>query len=401
MRPAGLLAGWLVLSPLAAPAQTPSSPPSERGASPEIGPPSFRDELKLFAYVEQSFTWNANGAGRGGVNELRVYDFYEGFTFNVAEFSIKKDPSERYPFGFGLVLTTGQDAQKNHSLGLFRDEDDEFPFRNTAYFDLQEAYFSVKIPLGSGVTIKGGKWVSLLGYEVIESPNNLNFSRGILFNLAGPLTHTGGVINYSFTDWLTVQVGAVTGSDTSADNNRSPSFTGGFLVAPSKEFYVLVGTVVGPEQTNDNTHQRWILDAVAVYTGIHKRTLAGELTGGKETREASEVAAGTRQDRDATWWGWGFWGAYDFTERFRVALRQEYFKDAQGARTGLDNKVSLWTTTVTLQYRIWRGLVGRAEYRHDQADEKVFHARYDDNHVLAPTARSMNTFSLSMYYTFF
>jgi len=401
MRPAGLLAGWLVLSPLAAPAQTPSSPPSERGASAEIPPPSFRDELKLFAYIEQSFTWNVGGTGRGGVNELRVYDYYEGFTFNVAEFSIKKDPSKRYPFGFGLVVTAGQDAQKNHSLGLFRDEDDEFPFRNTPHFDVQEAYVSVKIPLGSGITIKGGKWVSLLGYEVIESPNNLNFSRGILFNLAGPLTHTGGVINYSFTDWLTVQVGAVTGSDTSADNNGSPSLTGGFLVAPSKEFYVLVGTVVGPEQTNDNTHQRWILDAVAVYTGIDKLTLAGELTGGKETREASEVAAGTRRDRDATWWGWGFWGAYDFTERFRVALRQEYFKDAQGARTGLDNKVSLWTTTVTLQYRIWRGLVGRVEYRHDQADEKVFRARYDENHVLAPTAQSMNTFSLSMYYTFF
>jgi hypothetical protein len=330
-----------------------------------------------------------------------VYDYYEGFTFNVAEFSIKKDPSERYPFGFGLVVTAGQDSQKNHSLGLFRDEDDEFPFRNTPYFDVQEAYFSVKIPLGSGVTIKGGKWVSLLGYEVIESPNNLNFSRGILFNLAGPFTHTGGVINYSFTDWLTVQVGAVTGSDTTDDNNRRPSFTGGFLIAPSKEFYFLVGTIVGPEQTNDNTNQRWILDAVAVYTGIEKLTLAGELTGGKETREASEVAAGTRQNTDATWWGWGLWGAYDVTERFRVALRQEYFKDAQGARTGFDNKVSLWTTTATLQYRIWRGLVGRLEYRHDQADEKAFRARYDENHVLAPTARSMDTFSLSMYYSFF
>jgi hypothetical protein len=401
MRLAGLLAGWLVLSPLAAPAQTPSSPPSDSGAAAEIAPPSFRDELNLFAYIEQSFTWNVGGASRGGVNELRVYDYYEGFTFNVAEFSIKKTPSERYPFGFGLVVTAGQDSQKNHSLGLFRDEDDEFPFRNTPYWDVQEAYFSVKIPLGSGVTIKGGKWVSLLGYEVIESPNNLNFSRGILFNLAGPFTHTGGVINYSFTDWLTVQVGAVTGSDTTDDNNRSPSFTGGFLIAPSKEFYFLVGTIVGPEQTNDNTNQRWILDAVAVYTGIEKLTLAGELTGGKETREASEVAAGTRQNADATWWGWGLWAAYDVTERFRVALRQEYFKDAQGARTGLDNKVSLWTTTATLQYRIWRGLVGRLEYRHDQADEKVFRARYDENHVLAPTARSMDTFSLSMYYSFF
>jgi hypothetical protein len=45
--------------------------------------------------------------------------------------------------------------------------------------------------------------------------------------------------------------------------------------------------------------------------------------------------------------------------------------------------------------------VGRVEYRHDQADEKVFRARYDESHVLAPTARSMDTFSISMYYSFF
>ena len=401
MRPAGLLAGWLVLSPLAAPAQTPSSPPSERGASPEIAPPSFRDELKLFAYIEQSFTWNATGAGRGGVNELRVYDDREGFTFNMAELSVKKDPTERYPFGFGLVVTAGRDAQKNHSLGIFRDEDDQFPFRNTPLFDLQEAYGSVRIPLGAGIIVKAGKWVSLLGYEVIESPNNLNFSRGVLFNLAGPFTHTGGLVSYAFTDWLTGQVGVVTGSDTSEDNNTAPSFTGGFVLQPRKELAVNVVALVGPEQNDNDTHQRWILDAVAVYTGPAGLTLAGEITGGRESREPSVVASGTRRDPDASWWGWGLWGAYDFTERLRLALRQEYFKDAQGARTGFGAKVSLRSTTVTLQYRLWRGLVGRLEYRHDRADAKVFRARYDENHVLAPTSKSLDTLSVSMYYTFF
>jgi len=34
------------------------------------------------------------------------------YTFNMAEFSIKKDPSERYPFGYGLTITAGLDAQK-------------------------------------------------------------------------------------------------------------------------------------------------------------------------------------------------------------------------------------------------------------------------------------------------
>ena len=99
MRLAGLLAGLYVLSPVPTLAQSPpaatseAAPPAVSPRAPDDKPPSFRDELKLFAYLEQSFTWNLTGASRGGVNDLRVYDYYEGFTFNIAEFSIKKDPS--------------------------------------------------------------------------------------------------------------------------------------------------------------------------------------------------------------------------------------------------------------------------------------------------------------------
>jgi len=64
----------------------------------------------------------------------------------VGEFSIKKDPSDKYPFGYGLVVTAGIDPQKNHSFGIFRDENDAFPFRNAEKFDLQEAARSGRSP---------------------------------------------------------------------------------------------------------------------------------------------------------------------------------------------------------------------------------------------------------------
>jgi hypothetical protein len=398
MRASNFAAPVLVaaLLALAAASASAADPPEE-----EKKPATFLDEVSLFAYLEQSFTFNVGGAGRGGVNELRVYDYDEGYTFNMAEFAIKKVASERYPFGFGLTVTAGLDAQKNHSLGIFRDEDDAFPFRNTPPVDLQEAYVSVRIPVGTGLIVRAGKWASLLGYEVIESPNNLNFSRGYLFNFAGPLTHTGVVANYAPTEWLNLVAGIATGSDTTADNNERPM--GGLLVAltPAEGLSILTGTLFGPEQNDNNRNQRWILDTVVTYTGLPKTTLAGEITGGKEKNDASLVALNTRQDADASWWGWAVWGAYDFTERFRVALRQEYFKDSDGARTGFGSKLSLWSTTLTLQLKIWRGLVGRLEYRHDQADERVFRNRYDKNHVLSPTSRSMDTISLSTYYLFF
>ena len=128
-----------------------------RQATPEGQPKSYLEEVMLFAYIENSYVWNLGNASRGGTNDLRFYDFDKGYTFNVAEFSLKKDPSERYPFGYGVVLTAGIDSQKNHALGMFRGDNDQFAFRNTTPFDLQEAYASYKIPARVRADHQGGE----------------------------------------------------------------------------------------------------------------------------------------------------------------------------------------------------------------------------------------------------
>jgi hypothetical protein len=357
------------------------------------------EEIVLFSYIENSAVFNLSGNGRGNHNELRLYDFDGGYTFNVAEFSAKKDPSERYPFGFGVVLTAGQDAQKNHALGIFRDNDDAFPFRNTFPGDLQEAYGSYKVPLGSGLTVKAGKFVTLLGYEVIESPNNLNFSRSFLFGFAIPLTHVGALLSYSPTDWLTVTAGPVVGWDVAKDNNSSMSVTGQFALTPFKDFTVNFTWITGPEQASNTTHPRTVLDWTATYTGFKSVTLGANLDYAWEVKEPALVE--TRADADATWWGIAGYGAYDWTEQLRTALRLEYFADPESVRTAAraaGSRTSLWEVTGTLQYKIWKGLVGRLEYRHDQANEKAF--KFEE-HGLTPTRKSQDTISVALYYSFF
>ena len=409
-------------STVAAWAQTPA--PAPEAKKEEEKPKTFWEEHKLFAYIENSYTFNLSGAGRGGAtrgtNELRFYDFHEGYTFNMAEFSIKKDPSEKYPFGYGLVVAAGSDAQKNHSFGIFRDEKDAFPFRNTEWFDLQEAYVSGLVPVGSGLTLKAGKFVTLLGYEVIESPNNLNFSRGYLFTLAIPLTHTGGLASYTFTDWFNMTAGVVLGWDDSKNVNDSVSYTGQFAFTPLKDFTATMNWIVGPEQvdprrfdenvTRDsrryvNAHQRYVLDFILAYTGIKNLTLALNVDYGHEQTEPFIRSLGTRQDHDATWWGWAAYAAYDWTDKLRTSLRQEFFRDAAGARTGSGLGTDLWSTTATIQYKIWKGLVGRVEYRHDQSDERVFRIRYSTpdrtTQGLLARGKSLDTISLSLYYSFF
>src|SRR5262245_65576089 len=133
----------------------------------------------------------------------------------MAEFSIKRDPDELFPFGMGLVLNAGMDAQKNHSIGILRTDTDAFPFRNTPWFDVEEAYISGRIPIGNGPVLKLGKFVTLIGYEVIESPLNLNYSRDFLFSLAVPFTTTGRLLPSSFTVWPRRQAGLLRGWATS------------------------------------------------------------------------------------------------------------------------------------------------------------------------------------------
>ncbi len=371
-----------------------------RPATPGGQPKSYLEEVTLFSYVENSYVFNLGKVGRDGVNELRYYDFDEGYSFNMAEFSIKKDPSDTYPFGFGLVVTGGQDAQKNHAIGIFRDDNDAFPFRNTAKFDLQEAYLSYKIPVGSGLTVKAGKFVTLLGYEVIESPSNLNFSRSNLFVFSSPLTNVGALVSYSPVEWLSLTAGPVVGWDVADDNNDAMSVMGQIAFTGVKDLTTSLNFITGPEQPRQRTNPRTVLDLVVNYTSIKNLTLGANVDYGWEIDEPS--LAGTRsRSTDASWWGYAGYVAYDWTEQLRTAVRGEYFRDADGARTlavAPGSPVSLWEITATVQYKIWRGLVGRVEYRHDQADEKVFKIR---RLGLVPTGDSQDTITVAFSYSFF
>ncbi len=348
-------------------------------------------EIKLFGYIENSYVVTFGRTTSGGLNDLRFYDLNEGYTFNIAELSVKKDPSEPFPFGFGVVMTAGIDSQKNHALGIFRGLNDPFPYRNTPEFDLQEAYLSGRVPVGQGLTLKAGKWVTLVGTEGLESPNDLNFSRSFLYTLGTPYTHVGVLASYQVFDWLGVAAGLIDGWDNVEVSHWGHSFTGQFAFTPINDFTANLNWIVGPEQPSNNRNQRYLLDWTFNYTGTRQWTLALNVDVAGEQRDPA-----ARED-DSAWWGAAAYAAYDWTPKLRSALRVEYFGDPDGARTGAGRGVSLWEVTATQQYKIWRGLVVRLEYRHDSADQNVFKFREDGR----PSSSSQDTLTFDVYYLFF
>ena len=321
---------------------------------------------------------------------------------------MKKDPSERYRLGWGVVITGGMDSQKNHSLGIFRDSDDGGPFfRNTAKYDLAEAYLSYLVPVGEGLTLKAGKWATLIGYEVYESPKNLNFSRSFLYTLGTPYFHTGLLATYPVTKWFSVTAGFTNGWDNADNNNGHLRPTGNFAFTPTEKLSATVSWFVGPEQNRNQMHEgvnnRFIVDTTILYTGIDRWTFAVNFDVAGE--EKDPLLVGTRRDADSRWGGVAGYVAYDWTKALRTALRLEYFSDPQGVRSSETivpgANVDLWEVTATLEYKIWKGLVGRLEYRHDQANRDAFSVRNVGGRGLAPTSEAQNTITLALYYSFF
>jgi len=390
-------------APSPAPAP-PAAPTEEKLAEQQQKPKTLWDEFKLFSYIEMGATFNLHGGSTGipgqtssgATNVDRYYDINQGYTFNMAEFSIKRDPDEAFPFGAGLVLTAGQDSQKNHSIGILRKESDAFPFDNTPWFDLEEAYISARIPIGNGPVIRVGKFVTLIGYEVIEGPSNLNYSRDFLFSFGIPFTNTGFLVSYSFTDWLSAQGGLVLGWDRSDLGNDGPSGMGQVAVTPIKDLPLAANFIVGPEKSGDKNPIRWLVDLTATYTGLKDFTFGFNFDYGWQANDVFLSSQGLG-DQSAQWYGIAGYAAYDFLKDFRVAIRQEWFRDVEGTRTGTVGGVNLFSTTATLQYNIWKGLYARGEYRHDQADEAVFGCRPNN----PCQDKSQDTLSVSLFYKFF
>jgi putative OmpL-like beta-barrel porin-2 len=375
-----------------------------REATPEGKPKSYLEELSLYGYIEQSYVWNLGRTGRRDVNELRFYDVDAGYTFNAAEISVKKDPSERYRIGYGVVVTAGLDSQKNHSLGVFRDADDSAPlYWNTAKVDLPEVYGSYLVPLGNGLTLKAGKWATLIGYEGYETPKNLNFSRSFLYTLGTPYTHTGVLATYPFTSWFSLTLGFTNGWDNADNNNGYLRPIGSFAFTPMDKLTATTSFLVGPEQNRsqmrgDRIDNRWIVDTTILYTGIDKWTLGVNFDFAGEEREPT--LASTRNNGDASWGGIAGYVGYDWTTALQTMLRVEYFADVSGVKNGIlppGQRLNLYEVTATGTYKIWKGLLGRLEYRHDAASDKVFSLQ---NHGTTPTSTAQNTITFVLDYVF-
>jgi hypothetical protein len=335
-----------------------SSPAAEVSAAPAS--PSSKEEsllgsIDLSGFVDAYYGYNLNHPA-SRFSSMRAFDAPDNqFSLNLAELVLSKtpDPSNgrlgfRLSLGFGTAMNVVNAAEPGGP------EFDRY---------LQEAYLSYLAPVGRGLQVDAGKFVTPLGFEVIETKEDWNYSRGLLFTYAVPFYHMGLRAKYAFNDKYSLAGYLVNGWDDVVDDNTGKTYGLSFGWTPNKKFALTQNYMTGPEQPDSNHGWRNLSDTVISYSPTRRLSLALNYDYGSGDRDPAS-------GRPVVWTGVASYVRYVFNERYALATRYEYFDDVDGFRTGTAQHVNEFTTT--FERRVARDLIVRLEFRRDMANEPSF-----------------------------
>jgi len=385
--------------------------------------------ITLSGYVDTSYTEQFaspksgfGGSSTGGQALLHQFDVNSNsFNVNAVKIALEQalPSTNTWAAGFRIDTMYGQDAT------ILSASD---PVLGGSSVYVEQALVKVNIPVGNGIQLYMGKFVTLLGYEVIESPANPNFSRGLLFTNAIPLTNTGIYADYKFNSTFEAKLGIVDGwnESNSTPNTSSPgaaTFFGPHLSSDASDDYPFGGKaltgqlVINAPGGNANVTQSFIYSpsgepAGTFYgnygTGLPSQTIGADngpiavydiwgnwnptfvkdsaLTlgfnidfgyNGASGRPSStyDVTTGagpstffTGVNDSNTWWGAALYTQYKVSKLLTLAARGEYLHEdsAWAPKFGAPGVSNDdFSETLTASFNIWDNLLTRVEYRYD------------------------------------
>src|SRR5215475_3538269 len=339
----------------------------------------FRD-VEVSGVVDGYYSYNNNKVDI--FTQGRAFDVrHNAFSLQLAKLTLQKANSKDSPLGFRVDLGLGETVDRIISVSDSS--------RNDATKHVLQAYASYVAPIGSGLTIDFGKFYTPVGAEVVETKDNLNYSRGLLF-LYGPFYHTGFRAKYAFNDKAALSGFFFNGWDNLFENNVSENAgkTVGFQLGltPSKKFSFTQTYLAGPEAPLANApdfSSRDIADTVATVYVTDKLTLLGNFVYGSDADNN-----GVR----GHWTGFAGYFKYAFNNRFAFAPRFEVFHDKDGLRTGVAQ--TLKDITLTQELKLSSNFITRFEYRRDFSNRNVF------TNSSGAAKDNQNTFTLGISYFF-
>jgi hypothetical protein len=363
-----------------APSTAPAAPTSGETTVQASTPGPLRSLLgstNLSGFVDTYYGYNFNQP-QNRMSGLRGFDGLSNqFGLNMIELVADKTPdAANGRLGYHIALGFGQAMNVvNGTAGP-----NELSFAQY----LKEGYFSYLAPVGKGLQLDVGKFVTPHGAEVIETKDNWNYSRGLLFTFAIPHYHFGLRAKYAFNDKYSLAAYLVNGWNNIIENNTGKTVGLTFGWNPNKKFSLVQNYMAGPETAGLNTHWRQLSDTVVTVSPTSKLSFMMNYDYGR-----GDLPAGFA--KPVFWTGVAGYVHYVFNSKYALATRFEYYDDHDGFTTGTVQQLS--ELTGTFERTIAKHLITRLEFRRDMSNATPF---LKGNLPVA----DQNTMTVGLVYTF-
>ncbi|HEY8106706.1 MAG TPA: outer membrane beta-barrel protein, partial [Gemmatimonadales bacterium] len=184
-------------------------------------------KVNISGFVTASYTYSTRHTGGAGSPIVgRLYDrFHDQIELNAAKLVLEKPvATDKFDAGARVDLLFGQNPAVIQSAGLNLGTNG----------DMTQAFATVNIPAGDGkyVQFKAGKFVTLMGVEVIEDVVNPNLSEANQFIYVENFTMTGLRMDAKPAATVDFELALINGWDVVQDNNSKKSFMGRLGLTP-------------------------------------------------------------------------------------------------------------------------------------------------------------------------
>jgi hypothetical protein len=353
-----VLAGAVLAATFVAGAQT--APAPAPAAAPAAAPVWSLGAVDFSGFVDGYYSYNANNPGEyssyGKINQLYNFDDATGFSLAAAKFSLNHDPD---PVGVHVDFLFGRTNALINGNSDYSYDNDNF---------LEQAYLSVKPAKAKGLELDFGKFVTSAGAEVIESKDNWNYSRSLLFVNAIPYYHFGLRSSYPVTKTWTAGLQVVNGWNNTVGYNGGVTI-GVTSVLTKTKYTWSANLYSGPSSYNTQKGYKNLIDTTLLLTPTAKFNAYINYDYGQNRNSTSASYPSSANKVLNHWQGVAVAAREQVTGKAALAARYEYFKDPQGFQTGGYIR-PLQEVTATYEYKWVQGLLARIEYRRDWSDQK-------------------------------
>ncbi len=327
--------------------------PQPEATSPQVKPQwsygGFVDVGYLLDFNHPSNHLFRNRGTTRRVNELDL---------NMAAIYLAKAASDKSRWGMELEAQAGEDSKIFGFSATAPNLGGANWLRQIGKMDV-----SYLLPVGKGLTVQGGIFSSLIGYDSLYAKDNFEYTRPWGADYT-PYLMFGVNASYPFTKKLTATAFVLNGYWHLAHANNVPSSGGQLAYAATEHVNVKETILYGPHQSNTALEfWRFLSDSIAEW----KRD---RLTTAFEYQIGTERVDVTGNPR-VLWMSAQLPVHKSLGGPWSVTLRPEVAWDRDGRWTGFPQTIKAVTTTV--EYRIpyrWTNTIARFEYRFDDSRGK-------------------------------